>query len=340
MLASMDNGYSTPLGIGLVGVGRHGSRYVQHLLHDLPEATLTAICRRSGGGLFPGTDIPVYNDYRSMIADPRVNAIVVVTAPSLCHPICLSAARAGKAVLVEKPLALNGHDARAMVAAAHQAGIVLMTAQTLRFDSTIVLLRQQLRSIEPLRSARLVSHIETKANVLSGESGPVTLGALLELGVHLLDLVRFLTREEIRDVRCMMTPAPDVGPETQVQAHLRTAGGISCELDIARVDGQREGTAEWIGAKGKVWADWVARKVTKTDSNGESQSWTVEPRPTILATLQAFVQAVRTGQAPPVTGVDGCLAVEAAEACYQSAAKNGALVPCEHGLDGTELSRS
>jgi len=49
----------------------------------------------------------------------------------------------------------------------------------------------------------------------------------------------------------------------------------------------------------------------------------------ILAALQAFVQAVRTGTAPPVTGLDGCLAVEAADACYRSAARHGAVMRCE-----------
>ena len=83
----MDNRSATSLGIGLIGVGRHGSRYLQHLLHDLPEATLSAICRKSGGGSYPGTDIPVYDDYCKLIADPRVDAVVVVTPPSLCQPI-------------------------------------------------------------------------------------------------------------------------------------------------------------------------------------------------------------------------------------------------------------
>jgi predicted dehydrogenase len=92
----MDNRSSTPLGIGLVGVGRHGSRYAQHLLHDLSAAALIAICRRSGGSSYPGTTIPVFDDYRTIIADPRVDALVVVTPPSLCHPICLTAVEAGE----------------------------------------------------------------------------------------------------------------------------------------------------------------------------------------------------------------------------------------------------
>jgi predicted dehydrogenase len=318
-----------PLGVGLVGVGRHGSRYVQHLLHDVPQAALTAICRKSGGASYPGTHVPLYDDYRKMIADPRVEAVVVVTPPSLCPSICLAAVAAGKAVLVEKPLALTGREARAMVTAADERHVLLMTAHTMRFDPTIVLLKEQLPSIGPLRSATLTSHVETKANLIAGKNGPVPVGALLELGIHLLDLIRFLSGEEIREVHCTMTPSPEAAPETRVEAQVRTSGGILCRLDVARVEAQRVGTAEWLGAGGTMRADWVARKVTRTAGDGATRTWDLEPRPTVLATLHAFVEAIRTGSAPPITGLDGCLAVEAADACYRSAALNGAAMPCE-----------
>lgn len=324
----MNDRSSTALGIGLVGVGRHGSRYVQHLLHDLPEARLTAVCRRSGGA-YPGLDVPVYDDYRALIADARVEAVVVVTPPSLCHRICLSALEAGKAVLVEKPLAMNGREARAMVRAAEEAHVPLMTAQTMRFDSTILRLRELLPTIGRLHSVNLISHIETRANTTTGAQGPVALGALLEVGIHLLDLIRYLSGEEIREVQCTMTPPPQIAPETRVQAEIRTSAGTLCMLDVARVDGQRQGRANWTGSEGSITADWVKRQVTRTTQAAVSQSWTVEPRATILATLQAFIHAVKTGTAPPITGLDGCLAVEAADACYHSAAANGAVVRCE-----------
>ncbi len=317
-----DSTSPAPLGIGLIGVGRHGSRYLQHLVHDLPDVALAAVCRKNGGGTYPGTLVPVYDDYRAMIADPRVQAVVVVTPPSLCHDICLTAVGAGKAILIEKPLAPTGIEARAMVDAASRRGVVLMTAHTLRFDPTIALLHEQLRTIGTLRSALLVTHIDTKANVASGRA----LGALLELGVHLLDLVRFLSGQDITEAQCTMSPLPSLGPETQVKARLRTSGGIICDLDISRVDSQRKGTAEWLAAGGTLMADWVARTLTKTAADGTSQTWSVEPKPTVLATLRAFVSAIRTATPPPITGLDGCLAVEAADACYRSAVFGGATV--------------
>ncbi|HEX5550268.1 MAG TPA: hypothetical protein VFX36_05520, partial [Nitrospira sp.] len=138
----------------------------------------------------------------------------------------------------------------------------------------------------------------------------------------------FLTGEEILDVQCTMTPAPHTGPEIQVQAQVRTSGGIRCALDVARV-GQRQGRTEWRGTIGTIQADWVARTLTRIADNGTSRTWTLQARPTILATLEAFVQAIRTNTAPPITGLDGCLAVEAADACYSSAAREGAVVKCE-----------
>ena len=67
---------------------------MQHLLQDLPDVALTAVCRRSRGGALLDTTTPVYDDYRAMIADPRVHAVVAVTPPSLCYDICLAAVHA------------------------------------------------------------------------------------------------------------------------------------------------------------------------------------------------------------------------------------------------------
>ena len=322
----MTNPTASELGIGLIGVGRHGSRYVRHLLHDLPGVSLAAVCRRKRGEPFSDPGIPVYHDYHDLIADRNVHAVVVVTSPSLNRDICLTAVRAGKPLLIEKPLATNGVDARAMVAAARRAGIMIMTAQTLRFDPSITLMKSQLGLIGTLRSARLVSRIETKPNVMEGPGGAIVTGALLELGIHLLDMVRFVTGQEVVEVRSTMVPLPSTAPETTVTAHLVTAGGVRCALDIARVESDRVGTAEWVGERGTLAADWPHRSVTKTGTDGVSETFTVEPTPTILAALTAFVQAVRTNTSPPITGLDGCRAVEIADACYQSAADSGSTI--------------
>jgi predicted dehydrogenase len=318
-----------PLGIGLIGAGRHGSRYIHHLLHDLPRVKLAALCRkRIGEGLpsFATTDIPVYGDYRDLIADPRVEAVVVVTPPSLCPEICFEAVRARKPILIEKPLAPTGLEARMMVAAAEEAGLLLMTAQTLRFDSTILLLKEHLPEIGRLRYATITSRIELKASAQIRSPIPGQRGALLEFGVHLLDLVHFLTGEEVVAVRCELDQLPTVAPDTMAIVQAQTVNGVQCVMDIARVVAGRVARTEWVGTLGQIAADWFHHRVSGVIGDTVPFEWTVQPQQTILATLRAFVHAIETNSPPPITGRDGCRAVEVADACYRSAELGGVSV--------------
>jgi predicted dehydrogenase len=318
-----------PLRVGLIGAGRHGSRYIHHLLHDLPGVSLAALCRKRIGERLPSlstTDIPVYGDYRALIADPRVEAIVVVTPPELCLEICLEAVKERKPILIEKPLAPTGREARMIVAATEEAGLLLMTAQTLRFDSAILLLKEHLPEIGQLRYATFTSRIETKVSAHVRSPMPGQRGALLEFGVHLLDLVPFLTGEEVIAVRCELDQLPSVAPETMAIVQAQTTSGLRCILDVARVEAGRVARTEWVGTRGQIAADWFHQRVSGVIGNAAPLEWKVQPQQTILATLRAFATAVETNSPPPITGRDGCRAVEAADACYRSAEQGGVSV--------------
>jgi predicted dehydrogenase len=318
-----------PLRVGLIGAGRHGSRYIHHLLHDLPGVSLAALCRKRIGERLPSlstTDVPVYGDYRALIADPRVEAIVVVTPPELCLEICLEAVKERKPILIEKPLAPTGREARMIVAATEEAGLLLMTAQTLRFDSAILLLKEHLPEIGQLRYATFTSRIETKVSAHVRSPMPGQRGALLEFGVHLLDLVPFLTGEEVIAVRCELDQLPSVAPETMAIVQAQTTSGLRCILDVARVEAGRVARTEWVGTRGQIAADWFHQRVSGVIGNAAPLEWKVQPQQTILATLRAFATAVETNSPPPITGRDGCRAVEAADACYRSAEQGGVSV--------------
>jgi len=319
-----------PLRIGLIGAGRHGSRYIRHLLHDLPGVSLAALCRKRIGeelSSFPTAELPIYGDYRALISDPTVEAIVVVTPPSLCPEICLEAVKARKPILIEKPLAPTGREARAMVAAAEAAGLVLMTAQTLRFDATILALKDHLAKLGPLRYATFTSRIETNVSAHVRSPIPDQRGVLLEFGIHLFDAVPFLIGEEIVDVRCALDHLPSIAPDTMAIVQAHTASGLRCIMDIARVAVGRVARTEWVGTQGQISADWFHQRVSGVVFGDTAPfEWAVEPQQTILATLRAFVHAIETETPPPISGRDGCRAVEVADACYRSAELDGAVV--------------
>ena len=318
-----------PIGVGLIGVGRHGLRYARHIVNDLPEASLRAVCRQhpeQGFDLSGAALVKVYGKAELLIADPTVDVVIVVTPPIFAPGICRSAVEARKPMLIEKPLATTMADARAMVTMAREAGVPLMTAQTLRFDNTIQKMKTLLPRIGRSERVHLISRIEQRKTGPDHSDGYGKRGALLEIGVHMLDLVRFfITGEEVAEVRCTMDVHPTVSPETAASIHLVTSGGTTCLIEIDRISAGRVGRADWWGANGRLEVDWTACRVSCHDDTGIHE-FDLPPSHTVLAAVTAFLQAVRNDSPMPVTGEDGCRAVEIAEACYQSAQLGGTRV--------------
>lgn len=324
------------IGVGLIGVGRHGTRYARHIAHDLPMASLQAVCRRhpeQGFDLPQAGQVTVYGEPQALITDPSVDAVVVVTPPVFAPAICRLAVQAGKPMLIEKPLGTTSADAYAMVALAREAAVPLMTAQTLRFDNTI----QHMKMLQPCigrsQQLNLMFHIEIRNPAPDHAVGYGGRGALLEIGVHMLDLIRYLTGEEVSDVRCTMDRHPPIAPEMRASVHLTTMGGTTCLIEVARVLGSRAGRAIWIGSQGRMEADWMQRRIHCVDNNG-SETMNADPPPsqTVLDALMSFLQAVKNNSPMPITGEDGHRAVEIAEACYRSAEAGGK--PIALPLDG------
>lgn len=314
---------AAPIGIGLIGLGRHGMRYARHLLEPLPGAKLVAVCRRDeaqGRAFAADHRLQFYRDYRDLIADRAVRAVIVVTPPSLTRPICLEAVRVGKPLLIEKPLAASASDARAMVGAADKACVPLMTAQTLRFDAAMQALKKELAGVEPRRYLVLTNRVDPRPEVFQDPTDYGGRGVLLEIGIHQLDLIRFLTGDEVREVSCDLWRGATGEPESRALVRLQTTGGLFCLIDVSRVTEGRVGRAEWVGGKGQIIADWYSHRLSIIRSRTAMEEWTVEDRPTLVEVLQEFLQAIEKGGPMPVTGLDGLRAVEIAEACYQSAA--------------------
>jgi predicted dehydrogenase len=321
----------TPVGIGLIGLGRHGSRYARHVLNDVPEGRLMAVCRKQvqeGSGLPAGSMAALYADYHDLIADPRVDAVVIVTPPALNRDICLAVAAAGKPFLIEKPLAATVDDARAIASAVARSGCVAMTAQTLRFDSAIADLLAHQKELGELRYVSVASRMEPSIGSAAGFSGR---GCLLEIGIHVLDLIRLLTGDEVTEVSCVMDIVPPNGPESRVLGRLVTRRGIPCLIDVSRLSSGRVGRVELVGSEAQLTADWCGHRVTRVSARQNGEDWPSGAEPTIVRTLQAFLRAARGESPVAVTIDDGLRAVEIADACYASARQHGNTALVERG---------
>lgn len=310
------------LGLGLIGLGRHGQRYARHLLEGIPHCQLMAICRRdSAKGQVFATEhgLQFYQDHHDLIADPHIQAILLVTPPAEAIPIALEVIRQNKPLLIEKPLGCTSLDAQQVVKEAARIKTPLMVAHTLRYEDTIIQLKNHGAEIGNWQYLVLTNRLEAPSDHNSQHS-PHRQGALLEIGIHQLDMVRFLTGQEVRQVDCEMERHHPEGPDVRAWVSLKTESGLPCLLDISRLSKSRVTRAEIIGETGQLIADWTSRSLIHVKEDGASISLPItSTKPTIPKVISDFVHAIQTGTPMPITGLDGLRAVEMADACYESA---------------------
>ena len=164
-----------------------------------------------------------YSDADQLIADPEVDAVYVATPPSSHKQYALAAARAGKPVYVEKPMALNAAECDEMIEACRQAGVPLWVAYYRRAQPKFLAVRDLLAAGEvgDMRFARVL----LQRVPVAAEADPASRtwrfapevsggGHLLDMGSHMLDLLDFFlgpvqTAQGIAASQAGLYPAED-----------------------------------------------------------------------------------------------------------------------------------
>jgi predicted dehydrogenase len=135
------------LRFGLVGAGFIGGLY-RHSLKQVAGAEIVAVASPNRAQAFAERHhiAAHYADYRAMIADAEIDAVLIAAPNNLHADICIAAAEAGKHVFCDKPLAMSLAEADAMIAACEGAGVVLMYGENLLFAPMYERLRDLVRA--------------------------------------------------------------------------------------------------------------------------------------------------------------------------------------------------
>jgi predicted dehydrogenase len=313
------------LAIGLIGVGRHGERYARHLADGVRGASLAAISRRNeeiGNRQAARLGCAYHRDWGDLIADPAVEAVCLTVPPGLHLPIARAVARAGKPLLVEKPLATTTRTAGAICDTFNLTGLTLMVAQTLRYNPAIRTLKARLASIGPPQAIHAAMRQEPLPQTWKSDPTLAGGGCLLQIGVHLFDAIRYLTGEEVSRVWCQTRRVKNPLLEDVASAVLTLRGsGTLCSLEASKVSGGRTGVLTVVGERGQLVADFLQGTLTKVMGRAIRPLAVRGPSQTIVAVLEDFSRAVRNRRPPPVSGEDGLRAVRIARACVRSAAE-------------------
>ncbi len=147
------------------------------------------------------------NDFDALLKDPAVDGVYIALPNAMHHEAVLAAARAKKHILCEKPLAMESAHAREMVEACRDAGVILRVAHQIRLDAAIV------RAREIVQSGRLGRLAEISLERGSANPARKTWrldnkqsGVIFDVGVHLLDLIQWISGQRFVEVSAFSHP--------------------------------------------------------------------------------------------------------------------------------------
>jgi UDP-N-acetylglucosamine 3-dehydrogenase len=225
------------LRVALVGAGNIASHHLPAYQQFREEVELVAVCDLDGElarkrAREAGVE-RVYDDVARMIREVACDALDVCAPPDQHAPIASAAIEAGRHVLVEKPFALSLRECRDLVAAADRAGVTLMVAQNQRFLPTHQAARAIIASGElgEIRAVRIDSIQHWGGFSAAGhwqyDGARAGGGAVIGVGVHRLDLARFLVGDVRRVSAVTKTASPEFvnGAEEYAAATLEFENG-------------------------------------------------------------------------------------------------------------------
>ncbi|MCC6730283.1 MAG: Gfo/Idh/MocA family oxidoreductase [Chthonomonadales bacterium] len=203
---------------------------------------------------FPG--IRTYSDVDALLADPGVNLCVVILPHNLHAEIAVRCARAGKHVIVEKPMCITVAEADAMIEAARAAGVMLTVFHNRRHDGDYM----AIRDVVDKGILGDIFHVEAH---FGGYGHPGTWwradrrisgGAMYDWGAHFLDWILNLVPSPVVGVTGFSQKRVwlDVTNEDHVETVLRFANGCSAYLEASSID--RAPGPRWriLGTKGAI----------------------------------------------------------------------------------------
>lgn len=303
----------------------YGLRYIV----DVHEPAARAVAQ-SCGAQVATTD--------QALGDPAIQAVLIASSTDTHADLIEAAARAGKAILCEKPLDLSIERVDRCLAVVGAAGVPLMIGFNRRFDGNFHALK---RAIDDGR----VGKIEM-VSITSRDPGPppaayvkVSGGLYRDMMIHDFDLARWILGEEPAEVfatgSCLIDP--EIGQLDDIDTALvmlRTASGKLCQISCSRrATYGYDQRLEVLGSGGMVRADNLKLSTVEVaDAAGfhgdKPPHFFIERYAgAYLAELDHFAEVVTQGQTPSPSGADGRLALALADAAVASLKTGRAVAP-------------
>jgi phthalate 4,5-cis-dihydrodiol dehydrogenase len=318
------------VGVGIIGAGSFGERHAEAIARA-GGFELVGACREKPDGLDAFVAVHggrAFRDMAELLADPAVEAVVIAVPHDVHEAAAVAAARAGKAILLEKPMAPTLAACRRIDAAVRAAGVPLMVGHTQRFAASMVAAKGLLDSgrLGKVRfgmSAMVKLWMEPNRRTwhLRTDSGG---GMLMTAGIHALDRLLWLVGTPVHSVAAVGGAVfHRQESDDSMMLLLRFADGAAASVaSIAYRDGAPFGGTELVCDEGVLVLDPAGEARL-----GQGAAWrTLDLPPSsdrvgdaLVEEWRAFGRLVREGGPNPVDAASASATIACIVAALESA---------------------
>ncbi|NUP46700.1 MAG: Gfo/Idh/MocA family oxidoreductase [Catenulispora sp.] len=345
-------------GIAVVGAGYWGPNLVRNLF-AAPDWDLRWLCdldtERAAKVAAPYSTVRVTGVLDDVLADPAVTAVAVATPARTHRDVALTALRAGRHVLVEKPLAATRAEGEELVREAEARGLTLMCDHTYCYTPAVTAIRDLIHS-GSLGEVHFVDSVRINLGLIQPD-----VDVLWDLAPHDLSILDYILPDSVRIEAVAATGADPIGAGRCCVAYLtlRLSSGAIAHGHVNWLSPTKVRTTIVGGSKRTlVWDDLnPAQRISVFDRGvdlarpeelgadqraaalvsyrlGDMVAPALGEREALAAAVEEFARAVRTGTPAATDGRAGLRVLRILEAASRSLAENGALVAVDDFVPG------
>jgi UDP-N-acetylglucosamine 3-dehydrogenase len=309
------------LGVAVIGTGFWGKNHAR-VYRELASTELVAICdvnadkAKSVAGQF---GVNAYTNSTRMLKNEEIEAVSVCTWSTSLAEEALNALKAGKHVLVEKPMATNTKQAEKLLKTAEKNDLHLTVGFLMRFIPGLQHIRE---AVENKKIGEFVCAAAKRVSQWPERIGDV--GVVKDVAIHDIDVMRYIFNEDPITVYAKTGSMRHKKFEDYAQIMLTYKDGKSAFIESNWLTPYKTRTLTVTGSDAIMRLDYITQEL-----------WIEEPKETLQPRypwqeplkleLQHFADCILTKKKPLITAADGLKALQIAEAALQSSAKNRAI---------------
>ena len=320
--------------VGVIGTGRIGKLHTENIVKNFTNASVKAVA-----DLFAGDNVKVwadslgiknvYTDYKDILKDPAIDAVLVCSSTDTHSAIAIEAAQAGKHIFCEKPIDYDLVGIHKVLDTVEKAGVKFQVGFNRRFDHNF-------KAVRDLVAAGKIGDVHV-VKVTSRDPEPPPLdyvkvsgGMFLDMTIHDFDMVRYLSGSDVVEVyaNAAVLVDPAIGQAGDVDTaliNLKFANGAIGVIDNSRKAAYGyDQRVEIFGSKGCITIanDTPSSSVLSTGEGVFSEKpkyfFLERYKDSFIAELKEFFDSITCDRQPSVSSIDGLKPVLIAMAAKKS----------------------